>query len=219
MDLTSSTKPHPPECLLGQVGTLDSSPPGSTPSRMACLFEEASPRSTNVQFTSQQPGGAVPPGAVPVITSLPSNSSARTSMDVNSQNAPVFESAVIKEHPGPLPTRGETPERPAGFQQHPNNLSQSVCRTTPDAPSPPHGDLCPSEVVPTVKINWRPCKPQPTQYQTYHQQLSPVATVKNEVSSRPSCQQALTKNLACSKQWQYFCCNNQKGASGHFLWR
>ncbi|XP_073678714.1 polycomb group protein ASXL1 isoform X2 [Garra rufa] len=179
----------------GPGRNFGSSPPGSTPSRMACLFEEASPRSANVQFTSQQPGGAVPPGAVPVITSLPSNSSARTSMDMNSQNAPVYESAVIKEHPGPLPQRGETPERPAGFQQHPNNLSQSVCRTAPDAPSPPHGDLCPSEVVPTVKINWRPSKPQPPQHLTYQQQLSPVATVKNEVSSRPSCQQALTKNL------------------------
>ncbi|XP_050951982.1 putative Polycomb group protein ASXL1 isoform X4 [Labeo rohita] len=177
----------------GPGRNFGSSPPGSTPSRMACLFEESSPRSTNVQFASQ-PGGAVPPGAVPVITSLPSNSSARTSMDMNSHNAPVYESAVIKEHPGPLPPRGETPERPVGFQQHPNNLSQSVCRTTPDAPSPPHGDLCPSEVVPTVKINWRPSKPQPPQHLTYQQQLSPVATVKNEVSSRPSCQQALTKN-------------------------
>uniref|UniRef100_A0A671RW74 Putative Polycomb group protein ASXL1 n=1 Tax=Sinocyclocheilus anshuiensis TaxID=1608454 RepID=A0A671RW74_9TELE len=177
----------------GPGRNFGSSPPGSTPSRMACLFEEASPRSANVQFTSQ-PGGAVPPGAVPVITPLPSNSSARTSMDVNSQNAPVYESAVIKEHPGPLPPRGETLERPAGFQQHPNNLSQSVCRTAPDAPSPPNGDLCPSEVVPTIKINWRPSKPQPPQHQTYQQQLSPVATVKNEVSSRPSCQQALTKN-------------------------
>uniref|UniRef100_A0A673MG91 Putative Polycomb group protein ASXL1 n=1 Tax=Sinocyclocheilus rhinocerous TaxID=307959 RepID=A0A673MG91_9TELE len=177
----------------GPGRNFGSSPPGSTPSRMACLFEEASPRSANVQFTSQ-PGGAVPPGAVPVITPLPSNSSARTSMDVNSQNAPVYESAVIKEHPGPLPPRGETPERPAGFQQHPNNLSQSVCRTAPNAPSPPNGDLCPSEVVPTIKINWRPSKPQPPQHQTYQQQLSPVATVKNEVSSRPSCQQALTKN-------------------------
>ncbi|KAK7129086.1 hypothetical protein R3I94_017335 [Phoxinus phoxinus] len=178
----------------GPGRNFGSSPPGSAPSRMACLFEEASPRTTHVQFSSQQPGGAVPSGAVPVITSLPSNSSARTSMDMNSQNAPVYESAVIKEHPGPLPPRGENLERPAGFQQHPNNLSQSVCRTAPDAPSPPHGDLCPSEVVPTVKINWRPSKPQPPQHQTYQQQLSPIATVKNEVSSRPSCQQALTKN-------------------------
>ncbi|XP_039508664.1 putative Polycomb group protein ASXL1 isoform X2 [Pimephales promelas] len=178
----------------GPGRNFGSSPPSSAPSRMACLFEEASPRTTNVQFSSQQPGGAVPSGAVPVITSLPSNSSARTSMDMNSQNAPVYESAVIKEHPGPLPPRGENLERPAGFQQHPNNLSQSVCRTAPDAPSPPHGELCPSEVVPTVKINWRPSKPQPPQHQTYQQQLSPIATIKNEVSSRPSCQQALTKN-------------------------
>ncbi|XP_052396396.1 polycomb group protein ASXL1 isoform X1 [Carassius gibelio] len=178
----------------GPGRNFGTSPPGSIPSRMACLFEEASPRSANVQFTSQQPGGAMPSGAVPVITSLPSNSSARTSIDVNSQNAPVYESAVIKEHPGPLPPRGETPERPAGFQQHPNHLSQSVCRTAPDAPSPPNGDLCPSEVVPTIKINWRPSKPQPPQHQTYQQPLSPVGTVKNEVLPRPSCQQALTKN-------------------------
>ncbi|XP_051517410.1 polycomb group protein ASXL1-like isoform X1 [Myxocyprinus asiaticus] len=175
----------------GPGWNFGSSPPGSAQSRMACLFEEASPRSTNVQFSSQ-PGGPVPPGAVPVITSLPSNSAVRTSMEINSQNAMVYESAVIKEHPGPQTQRSETPERPAGFQQHPKNLSQSVCRTTPDAPSPPHSNLCPSEVVPTVKINWRPTKPQTPQ--TNQQQLSPVATVKNEVASRPSCQQALTKN-------------------------
>ncbi|XP_065141581.1 polycomb group protein ASXL1 isoform X5 [Paramisgurnus dabryanus] len=175
----------------GPIRNFGSSPPGSAPSRMACLFEEMNPRSTN-QFGPQQLGGAVPPGAVPVITSLPTNSSARTSKDTNPQNTSVYESAVIKEHPGPQPPRGETQERPASFQQHPNNLSQSVLRTTPDAPSPPHGDLCPSEVVPTVKINWRPSKPQPPQ--TYQQQLSPKATVKNEVSLRPSCQQALAKN-------------------------
>ncbi|XP_051515909.1 putative Polycomb group protein ASXL1 isoform X2 [Myxocyprinus asiaticus] len=178
----------------GPSRNFGSSSPGSAQSRMACLFEEASPRSTNVQISSQQPGGPVPPGAVPVITPLPSNSVARTSMEINSQNAPVYESAVIKEHPGSQPPRGETPQRSAGFQQHPNNLSQSMCRTTPDAPSPPNSDLCPYEVVPTVKINWRPTKPQPPQPRTYQQQLSPVATVKNEVASRPSCQQALTKN-------------------------
>lgn len=188
-DTVSSDFQHktpPARVSPGPGRNFGSSPPGSAPSRMACLFEEASPRSANSQFSSQQPGGAVPPGAVPVITSLPLNSTARTSMDMNSQNAPVYESAVIKEHPGPLSQRSETPERPSSFQQHPNNVSQSVCRNTPDAPSPPHGDLCPSEVVPTVKINWRPNKPQ--------QPISPVATVKNEVSLRPSCQQALTKN-------------------------
>ncbi|XP_051961122.1 polycomb group protein ASXL1-like isoform X2 [Xyrauchen texanus] len=178
----------------GPSRSFGSSPPGSAQSRMACLFNEASPRSTNVQISSQQPGDPVHPGAVPVITPLPSNSVARTSMENNSQNAPVYESAVIKEHPGSHPPRGETPQRSAGFQQHPNNLSQSMCRTTPDAPSPPNSDLCPYEVLPTVKINWRPTKPQPPQPRTYQQQLSPVATVKNEVASRPSCQQALTKN-------------------------
>lgn len=171
---------HKARVSPGPTRNFGSSPPGSAPSRMACLFEEASPRSANVQFASQQSGGVAPLGAVPVITSLPANSSTRTSMDINHQNAPVYESAVIKEHPGPQPPRGET-------QQHPNNVS--MCRTTPDAPSPQHGDLCSSEVVPTVKINWRPSKPQP-----YQQELSPIATVKNEVSLRPSCQQALTKN-------------------------
>ncbi|XP_066526732.1 putative Polycomb group protein ASXL1 isoform X2 [Hoplias malabaricus] len=171
------------------------SPPGTAQSRMSCLFEEASSRGTVVQqFVSQQPGSSAPPGAVPVITSLPSTpSSSRHSMDMNAPG--VLESAVIKEYPTPQPSQGETPEtQTAGFQQHSNNLSQSICRTTPDAPSPPHGDPCPSEVVPTVKISWRPSKPQPPQHQSYQQKLSHSATVKNEVPSRPSCQQALTKN-------------------------
>ncbi|XP_076874554.1 polycomb group protein ASXL1 isoform X2 [Brachyhypopomus gauderio] len=172
------------------------SPTGAAQSRMACLFEEASSRGTVVQqFVPQPSGSAVPPGAVPVITSLPSTSSiSRHPLD-NSQSVPTSDSAVIKEHSTPQPCRGETPERSAGgFQQPPTNLPQPACRTTPDAPSPPHGDLCPSEVVPTVKINWRPSKPQPPQPQSYQQQLSLAAAVKNEVSLRPSCQQAVTKN-------------------------
>ncbi|XP_057219338.1 putative Polycomb group protein ASXL1 isoform X3 [Triplophysa rosa] len=191
IDPGGSELQHKARVSPGASRNFGSSPPGSAPLRMACLFEEANSRSTNVLFASQQPGVA-PPGAVPVITSLPTNSSSRTSMDINPQNASVYESAVIKEHPGPQPSRGETQERPATFQQHPNNVSQAVCRTTPDAPSPQRGDLCPSEVVPTVKINWRPSKPQLSQM--YQQELSPIATIKNEVSLRPSCQQALTKN-------------------------
>ncbi|XP_026776307.3 putative Polycomb group protein ASXL1 isoform X4 [Pangasianodon hypophthalmus] len=173
------------------------SPPATSQSRMACLLDEASSRGTVVQqFVPQQSGSVVPPGAVPVITSLPStSSSSRHSVDMNSQSAQALESAVIKEHHIPQPSCGDTPERQAaGLQQHSINLSQPICRTTPDAPSPPHGDLCPSEVVPTVKISWRPSKSQPPQPQSYQQQLSHGASVKNEVSSRPSCQQALTKN-------------------------
>ncbi|XP_030625262.1 polycomb group protein ASXL1 isoform X2 [Chanos chanos] len=187
-------KVHANRVSPGPGRSYGPSAPGSGPSRMACLFEEATSRvSTVQQFVSQQPSGTVPAGAVPVITSLPSSAS-RHPVDMNSQSCGPFESAVIKEHPGPQPSRGATPERPVGFQQHPSNLSQPMCRTTPDAPSPPHGDLCPTEVIPTVKINWRPTKPQHQQAQFYQQQLSPVPTVKNEVSSRPSCQQALTKN-------------------------
>ncbi|KAI4878657.1 hypothetical protein NFI96_019362 [Prochilodus magdalenae] len=185
----------------GPVRNYGPSPPATAQSRLACLFEEAGSRGTVVQqFVSQQPGGTAPPGAVPVITSLPStsSSSSRHPVDMNSQSAPgALESAVIKEHPTPQPSQAETPERQtAGFQQHSNNLPQPRCRATPDAPSPPHGDLCPSEVVPTVKISWRPSKSQQPQPQPYQQQqqLSHAAAVKNEVSSRPSCQQALTKN-------------------------
>ncbi|XP_036386309.1 putative Polycomb group protein ASXL1 [Megalops cyprinoides] len=139
--------------------------------RAACLLEEASSRAAAVQqFLSQQGGAAA--GAVPVITSLPSRRPAEFG-----QNA-AFQSAAIKEHPTPQTPQGGTPERPAGGMG-----PLSHCRTTPDAPSPPHGDLCPSEVVPTVKINWRP-KPHP--------QLSPAPTVKNEVV-HPPCQ-ALAKN-------------------------
>ncbi|XP_060794342.1 putative Polycomb group protein ASXL1 isoform X1 [Neoarius graeffei] len=172
------------------------SPPATSQSRMACLLDEASFRGTVVQQFVPQQSGTVPPGAVPVITSLPStSSSSRHSVDMNSQSAQALESAVIKEHHIPQPSRGETPERQAaGLQQHTINLSQPICRTTPDAPSPPHGDLCPSEVVPTVKISWHPSKLQPAQPQSHQQQLSHGASVKNEVSSRPSCQQVLTKN-------------------------
>ncbi|KTG02727.1 hypothetical protein cypCar_00004873 [Cyprinus carpio] len=131
----------------GPGRNFGSSPPGSTPSRMACFFEEASPRSANVQFTSQQPGGTVPPGAVPVITSLPSNSSARTSMDVNSQNAPVYESAVIKS-PWTSSSKGEKLQRGSWLQQHPNN-SPSLLQNHTLMPSPPHGRPLSSEVVPT----------------------------------------------------------------------
>lgn len=169
---------------------------GPSPSRMACLMEEASSRATAMQqYLSQQPGGAVPPGAVPVITSLSSSSSSssssslRRNADFNSQNTAAFESAVIRESSLPQASRGATPDRPAGVQQHPNNLTlQSPCRTTPDAPSPPHGDLCPTEVVPTIKINWHPSKIPPSQTHHHQQQHSPAPSVKNEVTSRPSCQ-------------------------------
>ncbi|KAL4630660.1 putative Polycomb group protein ASXL2 [Arapaima gigas] len=109
-------------------------------------------------------------GAVPVITA---HSSSRRASDFNqSEPTPVKESSATE------PPQGGTPER--GHVQ-----PQSHCRTVAETPSPPHGDLCPSEVVPTIKIDWRP-KPSP--------QLSPAHTVKNEVA-RPSCQ-ALAKNAA-----------------------
>lgn len=188
----------------GRSGCGSQLPTGPMPSRAACLFEEAK---------------RLPPGAVPVITSLPSSlsmsssslssssssSSGRRSLDITSPSTAAYESAVIKELPGlPQPMRGGTPERPGMLQQQPQQPQQHssnslaphsrTVATTPDVPSPPHSDLCPPEVIPTVKINWRPTKaPPPPQPYQQQQPLSPVATVKNEVSSRPSCQ-ALTKN-------------------------
>lgn len=193
---TSSTHQSP---VPGRI--YSHSPPATSQSRMACLLDESSSRGTVVQqFVPQHSGSVVPPGAVPVITSLPlTTSSSRHSVDMNSQNTQVLESAVIREHHTPQPSRGDTPEGHApAVQQHSINLSQPSCRTAPDVPSPPHGDLCPSEVVPTVKISWHPSKSQPPQLQSYQQSLSHGASVKNEVSSRPSCQQALTKNSQAS---------------------
>lgn len=141
---------------------------------VSCLMEApAMP-----QYQSQQP-----PGAVPVITSLPpsssSSSSSRRASDHSSQIAMAVESVVIKESPGPQPSQGATPDGP-----------QPANRTTPNGPSPPHADPCPSEVVPTIKINWRPPHSQP---HTPQQQPSPAPSVKNELNARPSCQ-ALAKS-------------------------
>ncbi|XP_040918098.1 putative Polycomb group protein ASXL1 [Toxotes jaculatrix] len=142
---------------------------------VACLVEAPA----TSQYQSQQA-----PGAVPVITSLPPSSSSSSSLssrnksDLSSQTA--MESAVIKESRGPQPSPGATPDRP-----------QPAHRTMPNGPSPPHADTCPTEVLPTIKINWRP--PQSQLPHPHQQQLSPAPTIKNEVAARPSCQ-ALAKS-------------------------
>ncbi|XP_069544581.1 polycomb group protein ASXL1 [Brachyistius frenatus] len=111
------------------------------------------------QYQAQQA-----PGAVPVITSLPPSSS-RGKSDLSSPTA--VESAVIRESPGPQP-------------------SQTSHRTITNGPSPPHADPCPTEVVPTIRINWRAPPP-------HKQQLSPAVGVKSEGGVRLSCQ-ALSKS-------------------------
>lgn len=137
---------------------------------VSCLMEAPD----TSQYQSQQPAGAVP-----VITSLPpSSSSSRSKSELSSQTA--VESAVIKESPGPQPSQGATPDRP-----------QPTHRTMHNGPSPSHADPCPTEVMPTIKINWRPPKSQLPH--SHQQQLSPAPSVKNEVSARPSCQ-ALAKS-------------------------
>lgn len=143
----------------------------SPPSRpVSCLMEMP----TVSQYLSQQA-----PGAVPVITSVPPSSSSssnyRSKADLGSQ-----ESAVIKDSHGPQLSQGATPDRPQNSHRHLQN-----------GPSPPQADPCPTEVIPTVKINWRPPQSQPPL--PHQQPLSPASSVKSEVGSRPSCQ-ALAKS-------------------------
>lgn len=152
--------------------------------RVSCLVEPAA----GSQYQSQQP-----PGAVPVITSVPpfspSSNSSRCKSDTSFQNAVSVESVVIKETPGSQPSQGATPDRP-----------QPPKRTMPNGPSPPYADPCPTEVVPTIKINWRP--PQ-SQFPPPHQQ-PPAQTIKNEISTRPSCQAlakpSLTTQMSVTKK-------------------
>lgn len=170
-----------------EVSAQTPSPELTAASRpVSCLMEA----SAVLQYQSQQA-----PGAVPVITSLPPSSSSSSSLtcrskpDLCSQTA--VESAVIKDSHGPQPSQGATPDRP-----------QPSHRTMPNGPSPSHADPCPTEVVPTIKINWRP--PQSQLPHPHQQQLSPAPTVKNEVGARPSCQalpkSSPTKSMSATKK-------------------
>lgn len=167
---TSAQSPSPELTAASQIH--NNSPTGRP---VSCLMEAPAVS----QYQSQQA-----PGAVPVITSLPPSSSSSSSLsyrsksDLSSQTA--VESAVIKDSHGPQPSQGATPDRP-----------QPSHRTMPNGPSPPHADPCPTEVVPTVKVNWR--SPQSQLPPPHQQQLSPASAVKNEVGARPSCQ-ALAKS-------------------------
>lgn len=166
----SAQSPSPELTAATQIHSK--SPTGRS---VSCLMEA----SAISQYQTQQA-----PGAVPVITSLPpsstssSSSAYRSKSDLSSQTA--VESTVITDSHGPQPSQGATPDRP-----------QPSHRTMSNGPSPPHADPCPTEVVPTIKINWRP--PQSQLPHLHQQQLSPGPTVKNEVSVRPSCQ-ALAKS-------------------------
>ncbi|XP_076596527.1 polycomb group protein ASXL1 isoform X2 [Chaetodon auriga] len=152
---------------------------------ISCLMEA----SAVSQYQSQQA-----PGAVPVITSLPPSSSSSSSLTCRSKSDICSQTAVesvIKDSHGPQPSQGTTPDR-----------SQPSHRTMPNGPSPPHADPCPTEVVPTIKINWRP--PQSQLPHPHQQQLSPAPTVKNEVGARPSCQalpkSSPTKSMSVAKK-------------------
>ncbi|XP_070766311.1 polycomb group protein ASXL1 isoform X4 [Enoplosus armatus] len=158
----SAQSPSPELTAASQI--QNKSPTGRP---VSCLLEAPA----TSQYQSQQA-----PGAVPVITSLPPSSSSSSSLSYRSKSDhSSVESAVIKDSHGPQPSQGATPDRPQPSHQ-----------TMPNGPSPPHADPCPTEVVPTIKINWRP--PQSQLPHPHQQQLSPAPTVKNEVGARPACQ-------------------------------
>lgn len=127
----------------------------STQSLGACVKE---------QYPSLQHGGAVPLGAVPVITSMPPSSfsnSSRSSLD----HAP--QTTADRLHP-PLANNHTTLNGPLSLQAEP--------------PCPPS---------PSLKMNW--CPPQSQPFHPLGQlQLSPASSIKSEAGVRPSCQ-ALSK--------------------------
>uniref|UniRef100_A0A669ETM8 ASXL transcriptional regulator 1 n=1 Tax=Oreochromis niloticus TaxID=8128 RepID=A0A669ETM8_ORENI len=185
------TLPRPPAARIPgtrnrpEVSAKSSSPELNTPVQI-----HKSPTSRPISCLIEAP--AVPqyqspqaPGAVPVITPLPPSStgslSSRSKQDLMSGSA--VESAVIKESHGQQPSQGAIPDRP-----------QSAHRTMCNGPSPPHADTCPTEVIPSIKINWRP--PQSQLPQSQQQPPSPAPTVKNEVGARPSCQAIAKSSLS-----------------------
>lgn len=134
---------------------------------------DAAAQSCGPDLSSRSPPAAAryqsqqPPSAVPVITPLPPLSSStspayRNKPEPNPQTPQ--ESVVKADLHGPQPSQG----------------------ATPNGPSPPHGDPCPTEVVPPIKINWRPPQAAPPPH--HQQQLSPGAPVKSEAAARPPCQ-------------------------------
>jgi len=148
------------------------SPDLSSQSLGACVKE---------QYPSPQHGGAVPIGAVPVITSMPPSSfsnSSRSSLDHTPQNSAAGQSAVIKESPG----HRATPDR-----LHPPLVNN---HTIPNGPLSPQAEPpCPPS--PSLKMNW--CPPQSQPFHPLGQpQLSPASSIKSEAGVRPSCQ-ALSK--------------------------
>lgn len=156
---------------------------------VARTHPDASAQTSSPDLTSKSPPGRLeppaaaryqtqqPPGAVPVITPLPPFSSSsssspayRNKSELSSQKP--LESVVVTDLHGPQPSQGATPDR--------------LQRAMPNGPSPPHGDPCPTEVAPPIKMNWRP--PQAAPPQNHQHRLSPGPPVKNEATVRPPCQ-------------------------------
>lgn len=180
LEISRLPGPQPPPPGSRTPG-LSHRPEGSVQSsspelNAASQIHNKSPTGRPVSCLIETPAGQYQapqaPGAVAVITSLPPSSSS-SSLSSRSKSDPetAGESVVIKDSHGRQPSQGVTPER-----------LQQAHRTTPNGPSPPHADPCPTEVLPTIKINWRPPQSQ-----------SPASTIKNEVGARPACQ-ALSKS-------------------------
>ncbi|XP_061696753.1 putative Polycomb group protein ASXL1 [Syngnathoides biaculeatus] len=143
---------------------------------VSCLMETP----TTSQYQSQQA-----PGAVPVITSPPFPTSSSGCILSTSNHS--IETSIIKESPVHQPSQGAIPDR-----------SQSAHRTILNGPSPPHADPCPTEAVPSLKINWR--SPQSQIPLANQQEPAPVPNVKTEVSSKPSCLAVAKASVVVTKK-------------------
>lgn len=183
LEISRLPGPHPRPPVARTSGPR-TRPEASAQSPSPELIHNKSPTGCPVSCLMEAPAASQyqcqqAPGAVPVITSLPpSSSSSRSKSDLSPQTT--GECAVPKDCHGPQPSQGVTPDRP-----------QPAHRTMPNGPSPPHADPCPTEAVPTSKINWRP--PQSQLPPSHQLQLSPAPTVKNEAGVRAPCQ-ALAKS-------------------------
>ncbi|KAM9830001.1 polycomb group protein ASXL1 isoform 2-T2 [Syngnathus typhle] len=136
---------------------------------VSCLMETP----TTPQYQPQQASGAIP-----VITSPPfTTSSSNHSVGM----------VVIKESTVHQPSQGAIPNR-----------SQSAHRTILNGPSPTHADPCPTEVVPSLKINWR--SPQSQIPIANHQEPAPAPNVKTEVGSKHSCQAIAKASVVVTKK-------------------
>ncbi|XP_051914976.1 putative Polycomb group protein ASXL1 [Hippocampus zosterae] len=180
LEISRSVGPQRRPCNRAEMGAQLPNSEGTVASQVksqksypvSCLMATPTPS----QYQSQQASGAVP-----VITSPPFT--AASSITSNH----IVETTIIKESPVRQPSQGAIPDR-----------NQSAQRTILNGPSPPHADPCPTEVVPSLKINWR--SPQSQIVLANQQEPAPAPNVKTEVGSKPSCQAIAKASVVVTKK-------------------